>query len=89
MVLNPTDKPKVVLRWIQAQSPNPWPSCDTNKLGKLMRRIRLAELEHEQICGSNEQSARISTSSASKCKPLDLRKTVLYDELVPLITNGI
>ena len=40
---NPGTKPRNVLAWINSQTPNPWPLCDTNKLGKLMRRIMKSE----------------------------------------------
>ena len=37
---HPYCKPKDVVDWLEAQTPNPWPSCDTNSLGKIMRRLR-------------------------------------------------
>ena len=37
---NPQSQPKDVLGWIISQTPNPWPSCDTNSLGKIIRRLR-------------------------------------------------
>ena len=40
MDLNFNDRPLDLLNWIQSQSPNPWPSWDTNRIGNIMRRIR-------------------------------------------------
>ena len=38
--MNPDHKPKDVLKWLQSQNPNPWPTCDSNNLTKIMGRIR-------------------------------------------------
>ena len=40
IAFNPDHKPRDVINWLQSQSPNPWPSCDANSLGKIMRRFR-------------------------------------------------
>ena len=37
---NPQCKPKDVFAWVSSHDPNPWPSCDRNIIGKIMRRIR-------------------------------------------------
>ena len=38
--LNPNCKPKDVLAWVMSQVPNPWPSCDSNRICKVMKTIR-------------------------------------------------
>ena len=38
---NPGAKPRIVLAWINSHTPNPWPLCNTSRLGKLMKRILL------------------------------------------------
>ena len=38
--LNPNAKPKDVHDWIQAQTPNQWPSCDRKYLAKIIGRLR-------------------------------------------------
>ena len=44
---SPGCTPKDVFSWLSSHSPNPWPSCCTNNIGKIMRRIR-------RTCSSNE-----------------------------------
>ena len=41
---NSNQKPQDVLNWIRSQNPNPWPSCDSNRLWKIIRRIRKKNL---------------------------------------------
>ena len=36
----PNSKPRHVIDWIKSQAPNPWPSCNSNALGKIMGRLR-------------------------------------------------
>ena len=36
---NLTQKSKDVLNWMGSQNPKPWPSCDSNSFGKIIRRI--------------------------------------------------
>lgn len=40
IAINPDHKPRDVIKWLQSQNPNPWPSCDANSLGKIIRRLR-------------------------------------------------
>ena len=37
---NPGAKPKDVFKWIEAQEPNPWPSCKLRSLATYIRRLR-------------------------------------------------
>ena len=37
---NPDHKPRDVIKRLQSQSPNPWPSCDANSHDKIIRRLR-------------------------------------------------
>ena len=37
---NPDHKPKAVLEWIRAQSPNPWPTCTAKDISRLSVLIR-------------------------------------------------
>ena len=51
---NPKCKPKDVLAWVLSHVPNPWPSFDSNSIGKIMRRILKAtkEIDGLSICHS-------------------------------------
>ena len=35
----PGCKPKDVCSWVSSHSPNPWPLCNANNIGKIIRRI--------------------------------------------------
>ena len=37
----PGCKPKDVFSWVSSHSPKPWPLCNTNNIGKIMRRIHM------------------------------------------------
>ena len=66
--IHPTKKPRDVLEWIQSHNPNPWPTCDTNNLGKIMRR-----LSKSSIRTKFEPTENLTFSSQvmiSKFKPL-------------------
>ena len=39
IAVNPDHKPRDVIKWLQSQSPNPWPSRDANSLEKIIRRL--------------------------------------------------
>ena len=38
--IHPNHEPRDVLDWLKSQNPNPWPTCDPNNLGKIIRRVR-------------------------------------------------
>ena len=40
LVVCPGCKPKDVYKWVSSHSPNPWPSCNTNKVSKMLIRMR-------------------------------------------------
>ena len=64
ITVNPNHKPGDVIKWLQSQSPNPWPSCDANILGKIIRRLRKP---------SSQKQLTLSTALfQSEFKPLSL-----------------
>ena len=36
----PQSKPRDIMNWLGEQTPNPWPSCNSNIVSKILRRLR-------------------------------------------------
>ena len=42
-------KPKDVLTWISSHDPHPWPLCDSNRIGTIMRNIRKSDKPRKKV----------------------------------------
>ena len=89
MLHNPMDKPKDLLRWLQTQSPNPWPTCDANKIGKIMGRIRIARIKQDLGSSQIAHAHMDSAFAAVKGMSLDLCPNVQYVEWKPVIRKAL
>ena len=38
--LYPQSKPRDIMNWLGEQTPNPWPSCNSNIVSKILRRLK-------------------------------------------------
>ena len=42
-------KPKDILTCFSSHNPHPWPSCDSNRIGKIMRNIRKSDKPRKKV----------------------------------------
>ena len=85
--INPDSQPMDVLAWMQQHTPNPWPSCDANKLGKIVRRLKKSMIQNFLVSSIPSQVDEISSSFTVNDKEqpnLSLCKAVIHFEVSPL-----
>ena len=80
-------KPRDVLSWLQ--SPNPWPSCNSNYLGKPMEKIRETNVNLGPLSPPTERASMPSATVSVDCKTLNFCPKVLYDDWEPLVTTAV
>ena len=78
--LNPDSLPKDVLDWIKQHNPNPWPCCDRNSLGKIMRRLQKSISHGNQFSSSAIPIAEVQPN-------LGLCRDATSSEFQPLLVR--
>ena len=71
-----------LLNWIQSQSPNPWPTYDSYKIGKIMRRIHNARVKNSFDFCPNVQCDEVKPIVKEAFCPM-----VVYEEWMPTVVK--
>ena len=59
--INPECQPTDIIDWMHKHTPNPWPSCKANNLGKIVNRLKKALGQNLQVSSRPSQEDEVPT----------------------------
>ena len=86
--INPDSQPTDIIEWMHKHTPNPWPSCNANKLGKIVNRLKKALSQNLQVSSRPSQEDEVSSRiiiNAGEQPNLLLCRAVTYSDVSPLL----